>query len=152
MKEEEEKSDWALEPSGQFYRYGLYPISSSGSDDDLQVNALMIMGPRDALEEVGNDDLLVNTLMTGGPRDALVEVRNDDLPVNALVSGGLRDALVEAGDDDLPVNALMISGGGGKGTEIHWWRVGISTTLIFFLICEKNDNIKENVYKRSKKS
>lgn len=130
MKEEEEKSDWALEPSGQFYRYGLYPIGSSGSDDDLQVNALMIMGPRDALEEVGNDDL----------------------PVNALVSGGLRDALVEAGDDDLPVNALMISGGGGKGTEIHWWRVGISTTLIFFLICEKNDNIKENVYKRSKKS
>lgn len=99
-----------MEPSGQFYRYGLYPISSSGSDDDLQVNALMIMGPR----------------------DALVEVRNDDLPVHALVIGGPRDALVEAGDDDLPVNALMISGSGGKGAERHWWRVAISTTLIFF--------------------
>lgn len=92
-----------MELSGQFYRYCLYPISSSGSDDDLQVNALMIRGPRDALVEVGNDDLLVNVLMIGGPRDALVE----------------------AGDDDLPVNALVISGGGGRRAEIHWWRVGI---------------------------
>lgn len=39
---------------------------------------------------------------------------------------------MEAGDDDLPVNALMISSGGGRWAEIHWWRVGISTTLIFF--------------------
>lgn len=48
-------------------------------------------------------------------------------------------------DDDLQVNALMIGGGGGRGAEIHWWRVGISTTLIFFLMCKKHDNIKENV-------
>ena len=88
----------------------LYPISSSGSDDDLQVNALMIRRPRDALGEGGDDDL----------------------PVNALMIRETRDALVEAGDDDLQVNALMIGGGGGRGAEIHWWRVGISTTLIFF--------------------
>lgn len=79
------------------------------------------------------------------PRDALGEGGDDDLPVNALMIRETRDALVEAGDDDLQVNALMIGGGGGRGAEIHWWRVGISTTLIFFLMCKKHDNIKENV-------
>lgn len=61
-----------------------------------------------------------------------MEVRDDDLLVNALIIRGPRDALVEVGDDDLQVNVLMISGGGGRWAEIHWWRVGISTTLIFF--------------------
>ena len=70
-------------------------------------------------------------------RDALGEGGDDDLPVNALMIGETRDALVEAGDDDLQVNALMIGGSGGRGAEIHWWRVGISTTLIFFFNLKK---------------
>ena len=82
--------------------------------------------------EVRDDDLLVNALIIKGPRDALVEVGNDDLPINAFMIRGPRDALVEVGDDDLQVNVLMISGGGGRWAEIHWWRVGISTILIFF--------------------
>lgn len=46
-------------------------------------------------------------------------------------------------DDDLQVNALMIGGGGGRGAEIHWWRVGISTTLIFFKFVKNMTTLKK---------
>lgn len=42
---------------GGCYGHCLWPVSSSRSDDDLQVNAVMISGPRDAVVEAGDQHI-----------------------------------------------------------------------------------------------